>query len=152
MWRFFQEPYVVLAAVVAIGGGMIVALTWRDSRRLLREFFSPLKLHRPRFRLIHLFVITAIVSLLVKIATIWPWAEFYWLDNLSVMATISLGVSLAAAVVYLFVTDNFQRRRKPLNHKIVPPAADKMTIDDAKSEPAKIRFPTTKRPTSRFKW
>lgn len=152
MWPDLRHFDVVLVVSIGVGFAAILLATWRDSWRLLCEFLAPLKPRRPRFRLIYLFAFTAVASVLVKIATIWPWAKFDWLDNLGVFATITLGFSLASCVVYLFVVDMFPHRYKPLNREIVPPSAHESPQENRGSTPKGIRFPEKKRPTSRFKW
>jgi len=144
--------YLVLVAIFAVGGTAILVLTWRDSLRLMREFFSPLtRPGRPRFGLMHLFVFVAGCSLLIRIATFWRWSEFAWEDNIGFVAAVVFVLSIVACFVHLFLADTSDPRRKIRGSEIAPPIKAE-GASEARKRKLRIRFPHKHRQTSAFKW
>jgi hypothetical protein len=150
-WHYNDAAYLVLATVLAVVAAAILALSWRDSLLAIGEFFSPLSGRRPKYRLIHLFILLAVCSVVFKVAALLNWSAANWVNAFSLLATVFLGASLLGLFISLFWADNFERTARLRGPDTVPQRRDK-TPQGSKQKNKKVRFADRRRPTSGFKW
>jgi hypothetical protein len=150
-WHYNDAAYLILVMVLAIVAITILTFTWRESLRAIREFVSPLAGRRPKYRLIHLFVLLAACSFAIKIATLLSWSATAWVNAFSVLATIMLAASVVGCFICLFWADISERRHRLRGPDTLPQAQDEKT-ETGRQKRGKVRFADRRRPTTGFKW
>jgi len=145
--------YIALIAVFVVLAIVILAVSWKDSKRAMGEFLAPLKPKYFRFGLRTLFLVTTVVSVLLKLA-VWLdfWPNWRWLDTVSIAALVGIVVGVVGLVICSYLA-TFQRRPRIDQSGQVPAGDDDLgQAAGTSAEDKHVRFRQKKRPTSGFKW
>jgi hypothetical protein len=92
-----------------------------------------------------------VCSFAIKIATLLDWSAGNWVNALSLLATVMLGLSVVDFFACLFWCDISERRPKLDDSGKMPRPRDG-NAETVKRKGGKIRFTDRRRPTSGFKW
>ena len=158
-WRFVVRAhrrapaFIPLIAVLIVMAIVILAVSWKDSKRAMGEFLAPLKQLRFQFSLRTLFLITTVFAVLLKLA-VWLdfWPKWEWLETVGLLAFVGIVVGMVGFVVCSYLS-TFERLPKIDQSGQVPANDDDLDkLVGKKTKKKHVRFEQKKRPTTRFKW
>jgi hypothetical protein len=150
--------FLALGAVFLAIACLVLALSWRDSVRAIREFCAPLKfLRRPRFGLRALVAFTAAVAIVLKLGMHLNWLpQWPWLERVAVFAAAVFGVCLVLFLIHLFLS-TFERRptigaQPPIGVDENSPADESRGGAENEKKGKHLRFRVRKRSIFPFRW
>jgi hypothetical protein len=156
-WLFGDPKAPVYIVLVAVLAAMVLAflfVSWRDTVRAMREFFTlPKRGRRPRFSLRTLLWVTAGLAIVLKAGSFFAWWPAWgWFDKVLFVVLIFAGFLLLCTLVQSYLSTYDRRPDVHTVTRIGPPGEDQPAETDSKEKRGHVRPEVKKRRVSPFRW